>query len=346
MSKRYYNGQGESHSEPLILPTINHDIQTSPKGYLATPELAAAVDTALTLGMPLLLTGEPGSGKSALAKSIAWEVLGEDEKPLEFIVKSDTRATDLFYRFDSVGRFHEANMPNGKVAAQHFVHFNAMGQAILQAKPFLYVQDLLEDGQRAEQIHTGTQKRSVVLIDEIDKAPRDVPNDVLVEIERLCFDIHELQTRVDLVGEERNYQPIVIITSNSEKALPEAFLRRCVYHHLQFPAFDKEAGSSAVTVSDIVERRLGSRFTWEEGLLNDAISWFKYLRTQVSSIEKKPSMAEFLNWLEYLQATNPHATELNPESAQLQQSISHILLKKSQDQAQCKQWLSQWKTNK
>ncbi|PWQ94774.1 AAA family ATPase [Leucothrix arctica] len=343
MSKRFYNGQGKRNSEPLILPTINHDIQTTPEGYLATADLAAAVDTALTLGMPLLLTGEPGSGKSALAKSIAWEVLGENEKPLEFTVKSDTRATDLFYRFDTVGRFHAANAPDGEVSAKNFLHFNAMGRAILQAKPFKYTQDLLQSEQRAQQVHTGEQKRSVVLIDEIDKAPRDVPNDMLVELERLCFDIHELQTLVELEGDECNHQPIIIITSNSEKALPEAFLRRCVYHHLEFPAFDAEEGNT-VTVRDIVDRRLGNRFTWEEGLLKDAISWFKFLR-QVRGIEKKPSMAEFLSWLEYLQATNPHATELNPDSVQLQQSISHVLLKKSQDQdqAQCKQWLSQWK---
>lgn len=346
MSKRFYNGQGERQSAPLILPTINHDIQTSPQGYLATSDLAAAVDTALTLGMPLLLTGEPGSGKSALAKSIAWEVLGDDEKPLEFIVKSDTRVIDLFYRFDSIGRFHAANMTDGQIAAEHFLHFNAVGQAILKAKPFQYVAELLKNEVRAKLIHGGEQKRSVVLIDEIDKAPRDVPNDMLVELEQLCFDIQELQTRVDLEGEERNYQPIIIITSNSEKALPEAFLRRCVYHHLQFPAFDKAEGETAVTVRDIVDRRLGSRFTWEEGLLKDAISWFKYLRTDASGIEKKPSMAEFLNWLEYLQATNSHATELNSESVQLQQSISSILLKKSQDQAQCSQWLSQWKAQK
>jgi MoxR-like ATPase len=342
MSKRFYNGQGERSSEGLVLPTIDHDIQTAPENYLATPDLAAAVDTALTLGMPLLLTGEPGSGKSALAKSIAWEVLGEAEKPLEFTVKSDTRATDLFYRFDTVGRFHAANVPEGEASAEHFVHFNAMGRAILQAKPFQYTQDLLKHESRAKLIHSGEQKRSVVLIDEIDKAPRDVPNDMLVELERLCFDIHELQTRVDLQGEERNYQPIIIITSNSEKALPEAFLRRCVYHHLQFPEFE-ETPTSSVTVKDIVDRRLGSRFRWEDGLLKDAISWFKFLRTDVRGIEKKPSMAEFLNWLEYLQATNPHASELNPESVQLQQSISHILLKKPQDQVQCAQWLQQWK---
>jgi MoxR-like ATPase len=292
--------------------------------------------------MPLLITGEPGSGKSALAKSIAWEVLGEHEKPLEFVVKSDTKATDLFYSFDTVGRFHAANVTKSELSAQRFVHFNAMGQAILQAKSFEDVSGLFLNEQAAKQIHSGEPKRSVVLIDEIDKAPRDVPNDMLVELERLCFYIQELQMLVELEGDDNKYQPIIIITSNSEKALPEAFLRRCVYHHLQFPVFDDDGGEFSFTVRNIVDRRLGGRFTGNEGLLQSAIKWFKYLRKEVTGIEKKPSMAEFLSWLEYLNTISPKVEKVDASSLQVQQSISHILLKKPQDQAQCKQWLKEW----
>ncbi|MEE9302763.1 MAG: MoxR family ATPase [Thiotrichaceae bacterium] len=346
MSNSYYQGQGEQHATSLQLPVINLDSQTEPQGYLATPELAAAVDTAITLGMPLLLTGEPGSGKSSLAKSIAWEVLGGNEIPLHFTIKSDTRANDLFYRFDTVGRFHASNIPDADTAAHHFIHFEAMGRAILQAKPIAAVQQLLKSETQVAKIHTGTQKRSVVLIDEIDKAPRDVPNDILVEIEQLCFDIPELEARVELQPEERNYQPIVIITSNSEKALPEAFLRRCVYHHLQFPPFadDEQAKGQVqgITVNDIVASRLGNRYQGVSPLLDQAISWFKYLRREVHGIERKPSLAELLNWLEYLVLKDPEGKGLNAQTQQLCNSINHLLLKNPKDQQQCKQWLEQW----
>ncbi len=331
MSKRYYQGQGKRSLSALELPVIDYDRQTEPQGYLATPELAAAVDTAITLGMPLLLTGEPGSGKSSLAKSVAWEVLGEHEVPLQFTVKSDTRANDLFYRFDTVGRFHASNMPDGDTTAHHFINFQAMGKAILQAKPIETVKQLLKDDRQITKIHNGTQQRSVVLIDEIDKAPRDVPNDILVEIEQLCFDIPELDTQLSLDANDRQYQPIVIITSNSEKSLPEAFLRRCVYHHLQFPAFADDKQVNGVTVNDIVASRIANRYHGESSLIHQAISWFKYLRREVHSIERKPSLAELLSWLQYLLTTDPHATALNIDSEQLIQSINNLLLKNSND---------------
>lgn len=344
MNTKFYNGEGKRHQTELNLPVINDELKTSPENYRATPELAAAVDTAITLGMPLLLTGEPGSGKSSLAKSIAWEVLGENEVPLQFTVKSETRATDLFYRFDTVGRFHASNLPDGNkddCAAHQFLHFEAMGKALLQAKPYAFVKKLLNDDKYAEKAHNGTQKRSVVLIDEIDKAPRDVPNDILVEIEQLCFDIAELQTRITLDETEQQYRPIVVITSNSEKALPDAFLRRCVFHHLQFPPFADDENNSGITVEKIIEIRLLSRYQSEPTLITQAISWFKFLR-EASNIERKPSLAELLNWLEYLLISNPHATELNPDSTLLQSGINNLLLKQPRDQEQCASWLKQW----
>ncbi len=185
-------------------------------GPLCTdPELAAAVDVALTLGMPLLLTGEPGSGKSGLADSLAWELgLGE---PLRFPVQSDTESRDLFYRFDTVGRFHAAQTraPAESPAADagRFISFEALGRAILLAKPVAIEAALgLPPGSLG---HPGAPCRSVVLIDEIDKAPRDVPNDILVEIERMEFGVPELRVgdgqpvRVALGADENRYRPIV-----------------------------------------------------------------------------------------------------------------------------------------
>lgn len=343
MNKKYYKGQGNREITPLELPVIDHDALTKPQGYIATPELAAAVDTAITLGMPLLLTGEPGSGKSSVAKSIAWEVLGADEEPLQFIVKSDTRAKDLFYRFDTVGRFHASNSPEMDTDAHHFIHFEAIGKAILQAKPISIVKRLLQKNSYIEKVHTGKQKRNVVLIDEIDKAPRDVPNDILVEIEQLCFDIPELQANVSLSDNDLQYQPIVIFTSNSERALPEAFLRRCVYHHLQFPAFVNDENSNEVTINKIVESRLGNRYKGENELIDDSINWFKFLRNEVQGIERKPSLAEFLNWIEYLLITNSDKTKLNFESKSVIRSVNNILLKNPKDQQQSKEWLQRWK---
>jgi MoxR-like ATPase len=293
---RFYRGQG--HSEPKTadaLPTVDDEARRRPEDYRATPELAAAVDVALTLGMPLLLTGEPGSGKSGLADSLAWELgLG---KPLRFPVKSDTESRDLFYRFDTVGRFHAAQArpadPGSdydRADAGRFIAFEALGQAILHAKPPGIERELRLPPGSVD--HPGAPRRSVVLIDEIDKAPRDVPNDILVEIERMEFGIPELSgggralVRVALSPDEARHRPIVIFTSNSEKALPDPFLRRCVYHHLGFPPFDADLPKDArgnlpedrVTVDTIVAARLGSRFQRKqqaEAGVADALDLFR-----------------------------------------------------------------------
>ena len=350
---KYYNGQGERSSFPVKLPTIYHKRLTEPRGYLATPELAAAVDTAITLGMPLLLTGDPGSGKSSIAKSIAWEVLGEKEEPLSFTIKSDTRATDLFYRFDSVGRFHAVEI-QGDISPHKFITFSALGKAILQALPIEDVEKLLQEDKYVSKVHNGTQKRSVVLIDEIDKAPRDMPNDILVEIESLSFDIPEMDAHVTLEekikGDEsksevhRKYQPIIIITSNSERALPEAFLRRCVFHHIQFPPFYGDRNMSGVTVNKIVKSRIGERFKGGSEQLDQAISWFKYLRRKDHGIERKPSLAELLNWLEYLSESTSSNERLDKEL--LYDSTNNLLLKNVLDQEQCNEWLEAWQEKK
>lgn len=361
----FYTGRGgQDISIRDRLPTVNPQALRSPDRYRASPELAAAVDVALTLGMPLLLTGEPGSGKSGLADSLAWEIgLGE---VLRFSVKSDTESRDLFYRFDTVGRFHAAQTKpadDAALAPSRFITFAALGKAILLAKDRARLIELgLQDHVAAD---VQSQRRSVVLIDEIDKAPRDVPNDMLVEIEHMQFDIPELADgsrslmQVGLDRDENRFRPIVIFTSNSEKALPDPFLRRCVYHHLGFPPFKADAqNENAVTVESIVQARLGDRYSPDGRIavhVASALRFVRYLREDRRGLERLPTLAEILNWLDYLMpqrtqfsewtilaALDADATE-SANQERLIGSIKHLLLKTASDQSKAGDLLKQWR---
>ncbi|MDX1656576.1 MAG: MoxR family ATPase [Candidatus Competibacteraceae bacterium] len=347
--QRFYTGRGQRTPGKLReLPAVNPEALRAPEDYLAPPDLAAAVDVALTLGMPLLLTGEPGSGKSALADSVAYELgLG---RALRFVVKSDTEARDLFYRFDTVGRFHASQTRGADADPTRYIAFAALGKAILHAKPRTYAQEVLGLPPQAVD-HPGEPTRSVVLIDEIDKAPRDVPNDILVEIETMRFDIPELsggggnvRVGLDDARNENQYRPIVIFTSNREKALPEPFLRRCVFHHLNFPPFEAPHDGEAVTVSSIVAARLGSRYTRDRSgaagrHLERALDFFRFLRDEARGLGRRPTLAELLDWLDYLmpQSVPPEQWEvlaaLEPEADDQARryliiSIEALLLKK------------------
>lgn len=356
MPETYYTGEGGKPREGLLqrLPHVDDCLLTHPKDYLAAPALAAAVDTALTLGMPLLLTGEPGSGKSVLADSLAWE-LGIDEGPLRFVVKSDTQARDLFYRFDTVGRFHAAQTPKTEIAAQEFIRFEALGLALLHAKPAGFARDHLKVPERAVG-HPGKPRRSVILIDEIDKAPRDVPNDILDEIARMTFVIPELATALE--GEpvvalnddnEKANRPIVVFTSNSEKALPEPFVRRCVYHHVRFPPFERpDSGDERMpTVQTIVTSRLGDRYKQlQPTLADDILGLFRFLREGARGMERRPTLAELLDWLNYLLPhLKPGQVEL-VENPRLRDSVAHLLLKKPGDQERVEALLAEWRKAK
>jgi MoxR-like ATPase len=364
----FYQGRGRSEPKRAdALPTVNPQALRRPDDYRATPQLAAAVDVALTLGMPLLLTGEPGSGKSGLAESLAWELgLGE---VLRFPVKSDTESRDLFYRFDTVGRFHAAQTPGDRSAIDpaRFIAFEALGRAILEA---LSPDERRPLGLPAHALDpAGVPRRSVVLIDEIDKAPRDVPNDILVEIEQMQFDIPELMDddgrplRVSLGESHNRFRPIVVFTSNSEKALPDPFLRRCVYHHLGFPPFKSESGPGGVaeddrvTVESIVAARLGARYQGQDQItarVKQALCFFKYLRSERSALERRPTLAELLDWLDHLMPQwrlpsewTALAAVADPGDADagvhLEVSVAALLLKKQPDQARAAQLLADWR---
>jgi MoxR-like ATPase len=245
----YYTGNPRAPRDPdTRLPVPDSDNLTDPEHYLASPELAAAVNVAIELGMPLLLTGDPGCGKSRLADSVACELgLNRDQKgvgrALRFTVKSDTEGRDLFYRFDTLGRFHASQHDKNPREPREFITFNPLGKAILRAKGKREaLRKLMRDGDWNDL--PDQPERNVVLIDEIDKAPREVPNDLLSEIENLSFTIPELfhHAEVCLEDDDKPFRPIVVITSNSERDLPPAFLRRCIYFHLELPPYGDPKG--------------------------------------------------------------------------------------------------------
>ncbi len=229
--------------------------------YIAAPKLATAVNTALAVEQPLLLTGEPGTGKTTLAWSVASELgLGE---VLEFHTRSDHQAKDTLYEFDNLLRFYDANRKDSVEQLERYVRYRALGQAIV------------------------SETQRVVLIDEIDKAPRDFPNDLLDVIDRMAFTIDETGER-----HEARHRPIVIITSNRESQLPDAFLRRCVFHHIDFPDGDQ--------LKNIVTQRLG-HLHLAEAFINRAVERFEEFRKK-PSIRKKPATHELITWLRALHA--------------------------------------------
>jgi MoxR-like ATPase len=252
----------------------------APSGYLPDQGLVDAVNVALLLGQPLLVTGEPGTGKTQLAGAVAYQ-LGLEE-PLLFETKSTSTARDLFYTFDHVGRFRSAQAGGG-VDVRNFLSFNALGEAILRAQDPDTVRHIVPNN-----FPLCPPRRSVVLIDEIDKAPRDFPNDILNEIDRLFFRITELNGEIIDVQDDC-YRPILILTSNSEKSLPDAFLRRCIFYFIPFPDESR--------LQQIILKRLGERITADAPLMRDSIAFLLALRSEGTGLRKKPGTAEMLNWI-------------------------------------------------
>ena len=272
--------------------TMAHGID-HPSRYLPEKGLEDAVNVALLLNRPLLLTGKPGTGKTQLAYSVAWQLahrklLGVSSEEVEkFETKSTTVAKDLFYSFDTLRRFHAAYV-SGSNNNVDYISYNALGRAILNALPESTVAPLVASGF----IPTGT--RSVVLIDEIDKAPRDFPNDLLNEIEQMYFRVPELG-RNDPIGGPKllpdDKRPIVIITSNSERNLPQPFLRRCVYYDIQFPTED--------ALREILLARLPRLGRRESPLLHEATDYFIAMRKS-GSVQREISPAELIQWLSFM----------------------------------------------
>lgn len=234
--------------------------------YIITEELQQAVDAALTLSRPLLVKGEPGTGKTQLAIEIAKRL---DAPLFQWHIKSTTRAQQGLYEYDAVSRLRDSQLGEEKVYD--------IGNYI--------VRGVLWDA-------FDCQTQSVVLIDEIDKADIEFPNDLLQELDRMSFNVHETRETVSA-----KHRPLVIITSNNEKELPDAFLRRCFFHYIAFP--------DASVMQKIVHAHYPDI---KKDLLSAALSVFFDLR-EVPGLKKKPSTSELLDWLKLL-----IADDLSPQS--------------------------------
>jgi MoxR-like ATPase len=256
--------------------------------YLATPDLAVAVNAAVALQRPLLVKGEPGTGKTELARQVA-EVL---EAPIiEWHIKSTTRAQQGLYEYDAVSRLRDSQLGDARVNdVQNYIRHGKLWQAF------------------------SAPQRVVLLIDEVDKADIEFPNDLLQELDRMEFHVYETGQTITAL-----HRPVVIITSNNEKDLPDAFLRRCFFHYIRFPDADALRAIVQMHFPDI-----------KEALLTEALTQFFTLR-ETPGLKKKPSTSEVLDWLKLLLAEDLTAEDLRQSSKQALPRLHGALLKTEQD---------------
>jgi MoxR-like ATPase len=256
--------------------------------YLTDPGLESAVRCALALERPLLIKGEPGTGKTLLASAVA-EALGTSDALIHWPVKSTTKAQDGLYVYDTVARLYDARFGDGDPKdIRRYIKLGPLGRAFLEST---------------------AERRAILLIDEVDKADLEFPNDLLHELDRMRFVINE--TSDEIVAAAR---PVVIITSNNEKELPDAFLRRCVFHFIEFP--DRARMKSIVKVHhpDV-----------DETLVDQAITAFYGVR-ESPRLRKRPSTSELIDWIAVLSRE-----ELAPERLRRDLPFLGVLLKKEQD---------------
>ncbi|HVO90603.1 MAG TPA: MoxR family ATPase [Casimicrobiaceae bacterium] len=257
--------------------------------YVATPDLRLAVNAAIALERPLLVKGEPGTGKTLLAEEVA-RALG---RPLfQWHVKSTTKAQQGLYEYDAVSRLRDSQLGDGRVAdIANYIRRGVLWDAFISDTP------------------------AVVLIDEIDKADIEFPNDLLRELDRMEFYVYETHDTV-----QARHRPLVVITSNNEKELPDAFLRRCFFHYIRFPDRD--------TMTQIVNVHFPGL---KKVLLQEALEVFFNLR-EVPGLKKKPSTSELLDWLKLLLAEDipPEALRSADKKAFIP-PLHGALLKNEQD---------------
>lgn len=294
-----------------------------PGKYLLDEGLQQAVEVAIALDQPLLLTGEPGTGKTRLAYKVAYELHKDqsqyhfDSKPLAFYTKTTSSAKDLFYLYDALSHFQAANLR--REAGQdtpkisEFIELQALGKAIALSNPANV------DASRFNTPLGSTPKSSVVLIDEIDKAPRDFPNDILNEIENLEFQIKEQNNYSIRAGNSERI--VTILTSNSEKNLPEPFLRRCIFYHIPFPNEEQ--------LMSIAKAQLGADTRLADTLLSEIITHFNEIRQR--AVRKKPATAELISWLRILELEEIFTSnDLRLKRHRLRDNLS-VLVKTKED---------------
>lgn len=257
--------------------------------YVATQDLNLAVNAAITLGRPLLIKGEPGTGKTQLAEEVARSL----ERPLfQWHIKSTTRAHQGLYEYDAVARLRDSQLGDEKVHD---------------------IANYIRRGCLWEAFTAGSQP--VLLIDEIDKADIEFPNDLLLELDRMEFHVYETGETV-----RAQQRPIIIITSNNEKELPDAFLRRCFFHYIRFPERDTMEAIIQVHYPDL-----------KKDLLAAALEVFFEMR-EVPGLKKKPSTSELLDWIKLLVAEEiPPEVLRDTDQRKLIPPLHGALLKNEQD---------------